>query len=380
MFDFLIVGAGFAGCTLANCIATQLDRKVLVIDTRHHIGGNAFDCYDNAGVLIHKYGAHIFHTNSKKIIDYLSQFTQWRVYQHQVLARVDGDLYPIPINLNTINKMYGLNLNNEEVADFYEQIKQKYDRIENSEQAVISKVGNDLYEKFFKNYTYKQWNLWPHQLDASVCARIPVRTNKDNRYFGDKYQLMPLHGYTKMFEKMLAHPNIKIMLNTSFQDVEKWLKFDHLIYTGLIDQFFDYKFGQLPYRSLRFEFETHDVEYFQPVAVVNYPNDYDFTRIVESKHITGQKHPKTTIYYEYPQSEGDPYYPIPRPENRDLFEQYKNAADKLASVTFVGRLAQYQYYNMDQVVAAALTVFENRISQLSYYPLITGKSSDGNSN
>ncbi|MEA5577528.1 UDP-galactopyranose mutase [Anabaena sp. UHCC 0451] len=364
MFDFLIVGAGFAGCTLANCIATHLDRKVLLIDTRNHIGGNAFDFYDNAGVLIHKYGAHIFHTNSKKIIDYLSQFTQWRVYQHEVLAKVDGDLYPIPINLNTINKLYGLNLNSQEIKDFYEQVKEKYDRIENSEQAVVGKVGTDLYEKFFKNYTYKQWDLWPHELDASVCARIPVRTNKDNRYFGDKYQLMPLNGYTKMFEKMLANPNIKVMLNTSFQDVEKWLKFDHLIYTGPIDQFFDYKFGKLPYRSLRFEFETHDVEYFQPVAVVNYPNDYDFTRIVESKHITGQKHPKTTIYYEYPQAEGDPYYPVPRPENRELFQQYKTEADKLETVTFVGRLAQYQYYNMDQVVAAALTVFENRISQI----------------
>lgn len=364
MFDFLIVGAGFAGCTLANCIAAHLDKKVLIIDTRNHIGGNAYDCHDKAGILIHRYGAHIFHTNSKKIIDYLSKFTEWRVYQHEVLARVDGELYPIPINLNTINKLYGFNFNSQQLSDFYEQIRERYDRIENSEQAVVGKVGTDLYERFFKNYTYKQWNLWPHELDASVCARIPVRTNKDNRYFGDKYQMMPVDGYTKMFERMLDNPNIKFMLNTSFQEVEKWLKFDHLIYTGPIDQFFDYKFGRLPYRSLKFQFETHDIEYFQPVAVVNYPNDYDFTRIVESKHITGQKHSKTTIYYEFPQSEGDPYYPVPRPENRELFQKYKDEADKLQTVTFVGRLAQYQYYNMDQVVAAALTVFENRISKL----------------
>jgi UDP-galactopyranose mutase len=364
LFDFLIVGAGFAGCTLANCIATYMDRKVLLIDIRNHIGGNSYDRYNNDGVLTHIYGAHIFHTNSKKIIDYLSQFTQWRVYQHQVLAAVDGDLYPIPINLNTINKLYGLNLSSQEIKDFYENIREKYDRIENSEQAVVGKVGRDLYEKFFKNYTHKQWELWPHELDASVCARIPVRTNRDNRYFGDKYQLMPLHGFTRMFEKMLAHPNIKVMLNTSFQEVEPWLKFDHLIYTGPIDQFFSYKFGKLPYRSLRFEVETHEMEYFQPVAVVNYPNEYDFTRIVESKHITGQKHPKTTIYYEYPQAEGDPYYPVPRPENRNLFQQYKQEADKLNTVTFVGRLAQYQYYNMDQVVAAALNTFEHRISKL----------------
>ncbi|MCH4903641.1 UDP-galactopyranose mutase [Cylindrospermopsis raciborskii CHAB3438] len=364
MFDFLIVGAGFAGCTLANCIATHLDKKVLIIDTRNHIGGNAYDCHDKAGILIHRYGAHIFHTNSKKIIDYLSKFTEWRVYQHEVLARVDGELYPIPINLNTINKLYGFNFNSQQLSDFYEQIRERYERIENSEQAVVGKVGTDLYERFFKNYTYKQWNLWPHELDASVCARIPVRTNKDNRYFGDKYQMMPVDGYTKMFERMLDNPNIKFMLNTSFQEVEKWLKFDHLIYTGPIDQFFDYKFGRLPYRSLKFQFETHDIEYFQPVAVVNYPNDYDFTRIVESKHITGQKHSKTTIYYEFPQSEGDPYYPVPRPENRELFQKYKDEADKLQTVTFVGRLAQYQYYNMDQVLAAALTVFENRISKL----------------
>jgi UDP-galactopyranose mutase len=364
MFDFLIVGAGFAACTLADCIATKLDRKVLMIDTRNHIGGNAYDYYDNAGVLVHRYGAHIFHTNSKKVINYLSQFTEWRVYQHEVLAKLDGDLYPIPINLNTINKLYGLNLNSQELEDYYEQVREKYDRIENSEQAVIGKVGEDLYKKFFKNYTYKQWELWPHELDASVCARIPVRTNKDNRYFGDKYQLMPLHGYSKMFEKMLAHPNIKVMLNTSFEEVEGWLKFDHLIYTGQIDRFFDYQFGKLPYRSLRFEFETHDTEYFQPVAVVNYPNDYDFTRIVESKHITGQKHAKTTVYYEYPEAEGDPYYPVPRPENRELFQKYKAESENLQAVTFVGRLAQYQYYNMDQVVAAALTVFENRISKL----------------
>lgn len=250
MFDFLIVGAGFAACTLADLIATELDRKVLIVDTRNHIGGNAYDYYDNAGLLVHRYGAHIFHTNSKKILDYLSKFTEWRIYQHEVLAKLDGDLYPIPINLNTIDKLYGLNLSSQELEEFYDRVREKYDRIENSEQAVMGKVGKDLYEKFFKNYTYKQWNLWPHELDASVCARIPVRTNKDNRYFGDKYQLMPLHGYTKMFEKMLSHPNIKVMLNTSFQEVESWLKFDHLVYTGAIDGFFDYKFGKLPYRSL----------------------------------------------------------------------------------------------------------------------------------
>jgi UDP-galactopyranose mutase len=364
MFDFLIVGAGFAGSVLANQIATQLDKKVLVIDSRNHIGGNAYDYYDEHGVLLHRYGAHIFHTNSKRIIDFLSQFTEWRIYQHEVLASVEGGLYPIPINQNTINQLYGLNLSMDGVEKFYGQVREQFDRLENSEQAVVGKVGRDLYDRFFKNYTHKQWDLWPHELDASVCARIPVRTNRDNRYFGDRYQMMPLHGFTRMFEKMLDHPNIKIMLNTSFKEVETWLKFDHLIYCGPIDQFFDYEYGKLPYRSLRFELETHDQEYYQSVAVVNYPNDYDFTRIVESKHITGQKHPKTTIYREYSQAEGDPYYPVPRPQNRELFKKYKDRSDNLDSVTFVGRLAQYQYYNMDQVIAAALTVFDERISKL----------------
>jgi UDP-galactopyranose mutase len=364
MFDFLIVGAGFAGSVLAHEIATKLNKKVLVIDSRNHIGGNAYDYYDEHGVLLHRYGAHIFHTNSKRIIDFLSQFTEWRIYQHEVLASVEGNFYPIPINQNTINQLYGLNLSMDGVEKFYEQVREPFDRLENSEQAVVGKVGRDLYDRFFKNYTHKQWDLWPHELDASVCARIPVRTNRDNRYFGDRYQMMPLHGFTRMFEKMLDHPNIKIMLNTSFKEVEPWLKFDHLIYCGPIDQFFDYEYGKLPYRSLRFELETHDQEYYQSVAVVNYPSDYDFTRIVESKHITGQKHPKTTIYREYSQAEGDPYYPIPRPQNRELFKKYKDKSELLDSVTFVGRLAQYQYYNMDQVIASALTVFDDRISKL----------------
>lgn len=355
-FDYLIVGAGFAGSVLAERLAST-GARVLIVDRRPHIGGNAYDRYDDAGILIHPYGPHIFHTNSKDVFEYLSKFTAWRPYQHRVLASVDGQLLPIPINLDTVNKLYGLNLTSFQVEDFFASVAEKVEQVRTSEDVVVSKVGRDLYNKFFRGYTRKQWGLDPSELDASVTARVPTRTNRDDRYFADTYQAMPLHGYTRMFENMLAHPNIKVMLNTDYREIAPLLEYRHMIYTGPVDAFFDHCYGKLPYRSLEFRHETHDQEVFQPVGTVNYPNDYGYTRISEFKYITGQVAPRTSVVYEYPQAEGDPYYPVPRPENAELYKKYEALADAREDVTFVGRLATYRYYNMDQVVAQALATF-----------------------
>lgn len=355
LFDYLIVGAGYAGSVLAERLARGSGKQVLVIDRRQHIGGNAYDHYDDSGILVHKYGPHIFHTNSREVFDYLSRFTEWRQYQHKVLASVDGTLVPIPINLDTINRLYGLKLNAFQMEEFLASRAEPREHIRTSEDVVISKVGRELYEKFFRGYTRKQWGLDPAELDAQVTARVPTRTNRDDRYFTDCYQAMPRHGFTRMFGNILDHPNIKVMLNTDWRDVKDALPYRELIFTGPVDEFFDYQFGKLPYRCLEFKHETINQEWHQPVAVVNYPNDYAFTRITEFKRLTGQEHPKTSIVYEYPQAEGDPYYPIPRRENAEIYRQYQELATT-AGVHFVGRLATYKYYNMDQVVAQALTL------------------------
>ena len=357
-FDYLVVGAGFAGSVLAERLATVMDKRVLVVDKRPHIGGNAYDRYDDHGVLVHPYGPHIFHTNSDDVFQYLSRFTEWRPYQHRVLASVDGQLLPIPINLDTINKLYGLNLTAFQVEEFLASVAEKKERIQTSEDVVVSKVGRELYNKFFRGYTRKQWGLDPSELDASVTARVPTRTNRDDRYFADKYQAMPLHGYTRMFERMLAHPNIKVMTNTDYREIVDLLPWEHMIYTGPIDAFFDFKYGKLPYRSLRFEHVNLPQDRFQPVGTVNYPNDYGYTRISEFKHITGQKHPTTSVVYEYPCAEGDPYYPVPQPRNAELYKRYEAEAEAASGVSFVGRLATYRYYNMDQVVGQALATFK----------------------
>lgn len=357
MFDYLIVGAGFAGSVLAERLARGSGKKVLICDKRSHIAGNAFDYYNDDGILIHKYGPHIFHTNSAEVFQYLSRFTEWREYQHRVLASVDGMLVPIPINLDTINRLFGLSLNSMEVKDFFEQVREKKDVIKTSEDVVVNAVGRELYEKFFKNYTKKQWDLDPSELDASVTARVPTRTNRDDRYFTDTFQAMPKCGYTRMFENMLDSPNIKIMLNCDYREIVEQIGFKQMIYTGPVDSFFDYCYGRLPYRSLEFKHETHDYETFQQAPVVNFPNDQAFTRITEFKYLTGQQHRKTSIVYEYPRAEGDPYYPIPRKENATLYAKYRALADVQPKVRFVGRLATYKYYNMDQIVAQALTEY-----------------------
>lgn len=357
MFDYLIVGCGLSGATCARLLAEK-GMRVLVVEKRNHIGGNVYDYYNEDGILVHKYGPHIFHTKVKTVWAFLSRFTKWRLYQHRVLAYVDGMYLPMPINLDTINMMYGTSYDYKTVADFLAEVGEKKDYIENAEDMVISKVGRELYEKFFLGYTTKQWGLHPQELEKEVTARIPIRHNRDSRYFTDPYQGIPREGYTKLIENMLSHPRIGILLNTDFKAIVSELAFESLIFTGPIDYYFDCKFGKLPYRSLEFEFETYDQEFFQPVATVNYPNDYEFTRITEFKHMTGQKAAKTTVVKEYPRAEGEPYYPIPSSRNRELYRLYAEEAKKLDKVYFTGRLATYKYANMDVVVKDAMDLVE----------------------
>lgn len=363
MQSALVVGAGFAGSVMARELA-DAGWRVNLIDKRPHIGGNAYDELDGHGILIHRYGPHIFHTRAKRIFDYLSRFTSWRPYEHRVKGVVDGVAYPFPINRDTLNQLYDLDLDEVGAAAYFEQVREPRDPVLTSEDVVLNSVGRDLYEKFFLNYTRKQWGLDPSELKAGVAARIPTRTDTDDRYFTDEYQAMPLHGYTKMFATMLDHPGIHVELGVDFAEKRKQLAYDQLIYTGPIDAYFDYCYGYLPYRSLRFEHEhLADIPQFQETGTVNYPNDHAYTRITEFKHLTGQQHPGTSIVREYPQAQGDPYYPIPREENEALFKRYQLLAKQEKQVTFVGRLAQYRYYNMDQVVGAALAAADQLLNR-----------------
>lgn len=363
-FDILIIGAGISGATLAERYATVLNKKVLVLEKRDHIGGNCYDYYNSDGILISKFGAHIFHTNYEDVWTYVNKFSSWRPYQHKVLSWVDGKLVPVPVNITTVNMLLGLNIQTEEeMKQWLEKNTANIEHPQNSEEMALTRVGPVLYEKMFKHYTEKQWNSSPDKLAASVIGRIPVRTNFEDRYFTDPHQGIPTEGYTKLFEKMLNHPNITVMLNTDYFSVKAKIKsYEKLFFTGPIDQFFAYKYGKkLQYRSLKFVFETHDKEYFQSNPVINYPNDHDYTRIVEYKYFTGQKHPKTTISKEYPTWDGDPYYPVHSKENLELYEEYKKEAEKAEQndTHFVGRLANYKYFNMDQAFKNALQLFDD---------------------
>jgi UDP-galactopyranose mutase len=358
-YDYVIVGAGFAGSVLAERLASDGGKRVLLCDRRAHIGGNAYDVHNEHGILVHRYGPHIFHTNSADVFDYLSRFTAWRAYEHRVLADLGGLRLPVPINRTTLNGLYGLDLKNDgEAALFLASRAEPRDVIATSKDVVVSQVGTDLYKTFFEGYTRKQWGLDPSELDKSVTARVPTRTSVDDRYFTDTFQAMPRDGYTRMFEKMLDHDNITVMVDTDFADLRQQKLAPRTIFTGPIDEYFDYQFGRLPYRSLRFEHQTHDMRRMLPVAVVNFPSEnVPYTRVTEYKHLTGQVHPKTSISYEYACAEGDPYYPIPRPENQALYKQYEALARARSDVTFVGRLGTYKYYNMDQVVGQALATY-----------------------
>ena len=353
--DVLVVGAGFSGAVVAERLAAH-GLQVVVLERRDHVGGNAHDLRDAHGLLIHPYGPHIFHTNAQRIVDYLSRFTRWRPYEHRVLAQVDGRLVPIPINVDTVNALYGLSLDETTIQGFYDSVREPRERIETSEDVVVAAVGRDLYEKFFRGYTRKQWGLDPSQLSASVAARIPTRTDRDDRYFTDAFQQMPAEGYTRMFDRLLDHPNIRVETGVDHLADRGRFAPRHTVFTGPLDAWFGYRFGRLPYRSLRFEHEhLADVARLQPVGTVNYPNEHEFTRITEFKHLTGELDaPGTSIVREYPSAEGEPYYPVPRPANDALFRRYEALAAAENDVTFVGRLAQYRYYNMDQCVGAAL--------------------------
>ncbi len=358
-YDVLVVGAGFAGSVMAERLASQSNKRVMLIDRRPHIGGNAYDRPDAAGVLIHQYGPHIFHTNAQQIFDYLSRFTDWRPYEHRVLASVDGQLVPMPINRTTLNALYGLSLRSDEEAEaFLKSRAEPVEIVRTSKDVVISAIGTELYKTFFEGYTRKQWGLDPSELDKSVTSRVPTRTSVDDRYFQDAFQAMPLKGYTRMFENMLDHPNIDVKLNVDFEDVRGDVAYDRLVFTGPVDEYYDHRFGELPYRSLKFKHETLNQAWFQPVATVNYPSEeVPYTRITEFKHLTGQAHAKTSIVYEYPSATGDPYYPIPRAENQALYKRYEALTLRRPDTTFVGRLATYKYYNMDQVVGQALATW-----------------------
>lgn len=353
MFDFLVVGCGLVGITASRVLAEN-GNKVLIIDKRNHIGGNIYDYYNEDGILIHKYGPHIFHTNNKEVWSFLSKFTEWREYQHRVLSYANGQLVPMPINLDTINMLYGTNYDSVTIKDFFNSVKENVEKINNSKDVIVSQVGEELYKLFFEGYTKKQWNLYPYELGKEVTSRVPTRNNRDNRYFTDTYQGMPKYGYTKMAENIIDHENIKIMLNTSYEEIKGELNYSKVIFTGCIDEFFEYKYGKLPYRSLNFVEETYDKEFYQTVGVVNYPNDYDYTRITEYKHLTGQKHDKTAIMKEISSSIGEPYYPIPKQENKELYNKYKREAEANKNVYFLGRLGTYSYMNMDAVVLQAI--------------------------
>ncbi len=359
--DYLIVGCGFAGAVLAERLASQCGKHCVIVERRNHIGGNSHDHYDEAGVLLHTYGPHYFRSNSQRIIDYLSLFTEWHPVEYKILSWTEGRYWQFPINLNTFEQVVGHPSTTGEMEATLAQWRVPVANPKNSEEVIVSQVGYPLYEKFFKNYTRKQWKRDPKDLDASVCGRIPVRTNRDDRYLSEKFQALPKEGFTKMFEHILATPGITLQLNTDYRAFRSQVEYKHLIYTGMIDEYFDFCFGRLPYRSLRFENETLPQEYFQPAMQVNYPNDHDYTRIVELKHATGQKLPVTTIVREYPLDhtpETEPYYPVPAPDAHALYKRYEERAALEKNVSFVGRLATYRYYNMDQVVGMALAEFE----------------------
>ena len=370
----LIVGAGFSGAVVAERLATR-GVRVVIVDKRPHIGGNAYDTLDSHGIHIHPYGPHIFHTNSAYVVDYLSRFTDWRAYEHRVLAKVGDQLLPIPINIDTVNRLYDKQLDASTITAFYESVREQREKLQTSEDVVLNSVGRDLYEKFFRGYTRKQWGLDPSELAASVAARIPTRTNHDDRYFTDTFQQMPAAGYTPMFERMLDQPNIEVRLGVDYFANRSNYRARHVVYTGPIDAFYSHRYGTLPYRSIRFEHEhLPDVPRYQNVGTVNFPNDHDYTRITEFKHLTGQAHSGTSIVREYPQAEGDPYYPVPRAANQALYKRYEALARAETDVTFVGRLAQYRYYNMDQCVGAALKASQYVLARLGME--IVGKLGD----
>jgi UDP-galactopyranose mutase len=379
-FENIVIGAGFAGMVVAERLARINNDRILLIEQRNHIGGNCYDCYDNNGILIQPYGPHIFHTDSQKVWLYLSQFTDWHYYQHKVLGMIDGQIVPIPFNLNTLYALFpsGLASRVEDklISKFGFGKKLSVSELFKSEDADLQFLAQTVREKIFLNYTIKQWGINPEEI-TEIFNRVPVVISKDDRYFHHRYQGLPKHGFTRMFEKMLDHPNIKILLNTSMKEIveiypeKNEIRFmgnqfeGNLIYTGMIDEMFDFKYGELPYRAIKFDHEGVNKEFFQKGAVINYPNDYDFTRITEFKHLTGQTHHHTSILREYPchYSKDDshvPCYPIITPENQAILKKYMKLIGQFKNILPIGRLAEYKYYDMDDMVARALDIFETK--------------------
>lgn len=350
----LVIGAGFSGSVIARELA-ESGYTVDIIEKRNHIGGNAFDEHDEKGILVHRYGPHIFHTNSLRIWQYLNQYTSWNNYVHKVQVQTGGENYPFPINLKTINKIYQKNLTESQAIEFIKSLTEPISEIKTSEELIISTVGRKLYELFYLNYSIKQWGIHPSKLKSSVAARIPFRTNNEDRYFTDRFQGLPSDGYFKLFESILAHDQINIFLNTPFDQSYLSAGYSHIVFTGPIDQFFEYRFGQLGYRSIHFEHTHLPIERYQETGTVNFPNENLYTRITEFKHLTGQQHIGTSIVREFPSDDGEPYYPIPTEENENIFKKYSSLASNIENITFVGRLAEYRYYNMDQAIGSALS-------------------------
>lgn len=357
-YDILIVGAGLSGAVLAERFALHSNKKVLVIDKREHIGGNCFDFMDENGILINKYGAHLFHTNYKDVWEYIQKFSEWQRWDHRVLGSIDGKMINIPVNINTVNKLCGMNLKDEkEMNQWLKTVQVKYDRFNNSEEIAKSRVGEKLYKKIFRDYTFKQWNKYPEELDSSVLSRIPIRNNFDDRYFDDRYQALPKHGYTKFIENILTHPNITIRTKTDYFELKNSIDFHTLIYTGSIDRYFQNSgLEKLEYRSIEFIEERYKfMNYYQINSVINYPEkNVPYTRIVEYKHFLDQQTPHTTIVKEITKDSGEPYYPVPNKKNLSLYEKYKELAKLENNVHFIGRLASYKYFNMDQAIKNSL--------------------------
>lgn len=361
-YKYVVVGAGLAGITIAERIATQLHTNVLMIEKRNHIGGNVYDEYNEDGILIQKYGPHTFHTDDKEVFDYICGYCKWHEYHHRVMSYIDGNFIPVPISLETINKLYNMNLTEQQMDDFITSIRVPIEEIKTSEDVVLSQAGRDIYEKFFKFFTIKQWGVSPAELDKSVISRIPFRKNRDTRYFTDKYQGNPKGGFSLMCKNMLDHPEIKILLNTDYKDVIDEIDYEILIYTGPLDYYYDYRFGKLKWRSIKFIFETHYEDSYQDYPSTRWPKDFDYTRITEFKKLTGQKCPYTTILKEIPCDGEEPFYTFPNEKWKKLAQEYMNLANNEKNIYFVGRLAEYKYYDMDDVIKRALQVF-NQIKQ-----------------
>lgn len=360
--DLLVCGAGPVGCVIAERAATVLGWKVLLVEQRSHVAGNCYDSFHPNGVLIHNYGPHYFRTNDPALLAYLTRFTDWIPARYEVKSFVRGALHPFPINLDTLEQFYGRGLDVSTAEGLLRRSRQPVTNPRNSEELVLSRVGRELYEAFYRNYTIKQWGVHPRDLDPEVCGRIPVRLNRDPRYVDHRFQVMPRRGYTAMFSKMLRHPRIRVLLDCPFEGVRARVRPRRAtVYTGPIDAYFGHRLGKLPYRSLKFEFVAHRAEYVQPCVQINYPNDFGYTRSVEIKHVTRQRHPETVVGYETPSAVGEAYYPIPKSENTALYRRYRELADAeriRRNVYFCGRLAQYRYFNTDEVIREALSCFQ----------------------